>query len=157
MKKVCAIIMLLAISATPTLAGGLEIFLDDISIHAGSNRAGFAADLSMHFGVPRSRVYYVMDTVRSPADTFMILELCRMTRRPPEYVMRTYHRHHHRGWGVMARELGIRPGSREFYAVQEGNFGYRPRYYEREVIREYRYEDAPPHRHGHGKGHYKHW
>lgn len=82
----------------------------------------------MHFGVPRSRVYYVMDTVRRPADTFMVFELCRMTRRSPDYVLRTYNRHHHRGWGAMAHRQ-VRPGSWEFYAVRNGDFGYQPRYY----------------------------
>jgi len=153
MRRICATVLIVIVSATSALAGGLEIFLNDISIHAGSNRDGFAADLSMHFGVPRSRVYYVMDTVRRPADAFMVFELCQMTRRSPDFVISTYKRHHHRGWGAMAHELGVKPGSREFYAVRNGDFGYQPRYYEREVIREYRYEEAP--RHGHGKGHDK--
>jgi hypothetical protein len=52
----------------------------------------------------------------------MVFQLGRMTNRPPDSVLRTYQTDKGRGWGVIAKSLGIKPGSTEFHALKRGNF-----------------------------------
>jgi hypothetical protein len=67
-----------------------------------------------------------------------------MAHRPPETVVQTYQTHKGKGWGVIAKELGIKPGSREFHALKNGDltFGETP-------------GDGPGKGKGKGKGHSK--
>ena len=40
------------------------------------------------------------------------------------FVKNTYQAHKGKGWGVIAKELGIKPGSREFHALKNGDLVY---------------------------------
>jgi hypothetical protein len=66
--------------------------------------------------------------VATPADAFMAFQFGQMAHRPPETVIHTYQAHKGKGWGVIAKELGIKPGSREFHALKNGDlvFGDTP-------------------------------
>jgi hypothetical protein len=52
----------------------------------------------------------------------MCLQLGQMLRLPPERILQTYNTNRGRGWGVIAKELGIKPGSAEFHALKRGDF-----------------------------------
>ena len=62
--------------------------------------------------------------VATPADAFMVFQLGQMAHRPPETVVHTYQRPQGKGWGVIAKELGIKPGSREFHALKNGDLTF---------------------------------
>ena len=61
---------------------------------------------------------------REPADAFMVFQLGRMGQCPPERVMEVYKTRHGQGWGAMAKELGIKPGSAEFHALKRGDLRF---------------------------------
>ena len=58
--------------------------------------------------------------MRLPGDAFLCLQLGQMARKPPERVVQTYQRSHGKGWGAIAKELGIKPGSSDFHALKRG-------------------------------------
>jgi hypothetical protein len=64
----------------------------------------------------------VISSVKEPADAFMVFQLGQMTGRPAETVVQVYKTNRGKGWGVIAKELGIKPGSREFHALKRGDF-----------------------------------
>jgi hypothetical protein len=68
------------------------------------------------------QVRTVIGTVAAPADAFMVFQLGQMTRKPPETVVRVYQANRGKGWGVIAKSLGIKPGSPEFHALKRGDF-----------------------------------
>ena len=39
-----------------------------------------------------------------------------------DQVFKIYNANKGKGWGVIAKELGIKPGSPEFHALKQGNF-----------------------------------
>jgi len=41
-----------------------------------------------------------------------------MSGRPTARVVEQYRAHRDKGWGVLAKSLGIKPGSREFHALK---------------------------------------
>jgi hypothetical protein len=103
-------------------AGDLDGFLHDLNIQARVDRDGFSAKVSAQFGIPEARVKVVLGNVSEPADAFMVFQLGQMTRQSPDKVMEVYRAQKGKGWGVIAKELGIKPGSPEFHALKNGDF-----------------------------------
>ena len=129
MLRVLLVLAVCAIGMMPGAASAsLESFLSSVNVQAQADLPGFHAKVSAQFGIPIPQVEAVLAVVATPADAFMVFELGRMSHRPPEVVVRTYQGHKGKGWGVIAKELGIKPGSREFHALKNGDltFGETP-------------------------------
>jgi len=138
MVRILLAVLVLMLAALPGVAAAsLDSFLGSVNAQARVDLPGFHATVSAQFGVPIPQVQAVLHTVGSPADAFMVFQLGQMSHRPPETVVQTYQAHKGKGWGVIAKELGIKPGSREFHALKSG-----------ELV----YGGAPNEGHGKGKG-----
>jgi hypothetical protein len=123
MKKIIFVAMMIILLNSLAIAGGgLDSFLNDLNIQARADMNGFSARVSAQFGVPLSQVHAVIGTVAAPADAFMVFQLGQMTRKPPERVVQLYQANRGNGWGVIAKSLGIKPGSPEFHALKRGDF-----------------------------------
>ena len=57
--------------------------------------------------------------VPEPANAYMVFRLGEMSHQPVEKVMEEYKRDKGKGWGVMAKNLGIKPGSARNSCVEE--------------------------------------
>jgi hypothetical protein len=123
MKRTFLALMALALFCGYAVAGGgIEGFLSSLNIQARADLAGFSAKVSAQFGVPQAQVQATISTVKEPADAFMVYQLGQMTSKPPEKVVQVYQAQRSKGWGVIAKELGIKPGSPEFHALKRGDF-----------------------------------
>jgi hypothetical protein len=103
---------------------GLEAFLSHVNLQARADMNGFSAKVSAQFGVPESQVRVVLRKVNEPADAFMVFQLGQMAHQPLDTVMRVYQSGKGRGWGVLAKELGIKPGSAAFHALKRGDLHF---------------------------------
>jgi hypothetical protein len=108
----------LAVSAAE--AGELDDFVRSLSVVARADSGGFRADLSARF--PGADVDVMLRAVDDPADAYMCLRIAQVAHVSTEVVLREYRAHRHSGWGVMAKNLGIKPGSRRFHELKEGHF-----------------------------------
>jgi hypothetical protein len=54
----------------------------------------------------------------------MCLQLGYMTKKPLNVVLQTYKKNTGKGWGNIAKQLGIKPGSPEFHALKGGDFEF---------------------------------
>lgn len=102
----------------------LDNFLSNLNIQAKSDMNGFSVKMSTQFGVPLPKVQAVIKMVEFPADAFMCLQLSLMTNLQLETVLQTYKNNKGKGWGVIAKELGIKPGSAKFHALKQGDFKF---------------------------------
>jgi hypothetical protein len=139
-----AALVLAVVAASPAAArDGLDDFLNSVNVHAEANLPGFYATVSAQFGVPDAQVRAVLSSVGEPASAFMIFELGQMSNQPVDRVLRVYRngRNTGKGWGMLAKELGIKPGSREFHALKNGDLSYGGGYAE-----------TPGQGRGHGQG-----
>jgi len=118
------ILTLLLLSPLTAIAGGLDDFLATINAQARIDLPGFSAKISTQFGVPVPKVQEVVKRVAEPADAFMVFQLGQMARTEPEKVMQVYTPNKKKGWGAIAKELGIKPGSAEFHALKSGNLSF---------------------------------
>lgn len=127
MKKTIFTLCVLLCCAGTAMADALDTFLDNVNVQAAGDRHGAVASIGSHFGVPYSDVELLMGTTGSLADAFMVLQFGRWTGLSRDRIMGVYGSRKGQGWGAMAKELGIKPGSAEFHALKSGDFGYDPR------------------------------
>jgi len=100
-------------------ADELTDFLVNLNMQIGNDKQSFQADLSATFGIDETKVNMIIGKVDKPADAYMILRLSEITKKQPDEVLLVYKKHKNKGWGVVAQELGIKPGSKEFHELKE--------------------------------------
>ncbi|HEY0664922.1 MAG TPA: hypothetical protein VGD24_02545 [Gallionella sp.] len=147
MKKAVLMLLLAATLASLPFAAQADLgsFLQGVNRQALSDIKSFNDKLSRQFGIPVPNVDAIVKSVPNPADAFMILQLGQMAHVAPEVVLEKYQRSKGKAWGSLAKELGIKPGSREFHALKRGNLSFTG---ERGGEAGYRRDED----HGHGKG-----
>jgi hypothetical protein len=124
MKRFALSLCILLFCAGPAMADGLDTFLDNLNVQAAADRHGVVTSVGSHFGVPYSDVELIMGTTGSLADAFMVLQIGRWTGLSRDRIMGTYGAKKGQGWGAVAKDLGIKPGSAQFHALKNGDFGY---------------------------------
>jgi hypothetical protein len=93
--------------------------LKDINAVARENLKGFGRRMAEKFGVPPRMVDTLLDDRKmSPADAYMTLNTAQVAHKPVEEVVRAYEGNKEKGWGVIAKEMGIKPGSTEFHQLR---------------------------------------
>jgi hypothetical protein len=101
------------------MAGGLDGFLGELDIRASADLGAFKADLSLTFGTSESKVDGLFELMTKPGDVYMVLRLGEVAKQPLEQVVEAHQKNKGQGWGVIAKNLGIKPGSSEFHALKE--------------------------------------
>ena len=96
--------------------------LGDLNLQThGDNLSDFISNLSLSYDVPRLKIEYLIDKVKmTPADVYMTVGIAQITSRPIDEVVDQYRANKGKGWGVIAKQLGIKPGSKEFHALKKG-------------------------------------
>lgn len=116
-----ASVVFLLISAATTAQAGDFGWISDFNVRAEADPSGFRAGLAARFNIGDAQVTAVLSNVERPADAYMVLRLGEMSAKPPEYVIERYKAGKGRGWGALAKSLGIKPGSKEFHALKRGS------------------------------------
>jgi len=124
-KSIVRLVLLLLVAGfAPGAQASLDGFLRNLNIQAKTDLHSFSIRVAAQFNIPGAQVEAVIRKVDSPADAFMIFQLGQMANRPPEEVMQRYRSSKGRGWGVIAKQLGIKPGSPEFHALRRGDLAF---------------------------------
>lgn len=102
----------------------LDIALNDINKQASLDLTLFKKDLSVSFGVTEGKIDDLsVKFGMKPGDIYFALELAKQINKPVDVVANTYKTHKAKGWGAIAKELGIKPGSKEFHALKNSAKG----------------------------------
>lgn len=95
--------------------------LGDLNIEAAGNLAGFLNHLSVLYNVPEEELEpLITEAEMTPADVYMTVVVADLTETPIEDVAAEYQASEGRGWGEIAKQLGIKPGSQEFHQLKQG-------------------------------------
>lgn len=121
MRSLLAAALLCALFAAPAHAHGLDDFLSRVNVEARRNLDGFVAKVSAQFEIPEAQVRVVLGAVSDPADAFMVFQIGQFCHRTSDDVLPVYRAQKGKGWGVIAKQLGIKPGSPEFHALKNGD------------------------------------
>ena len=114
---VLSLIVLLV--SSPAAAGDFD-WVKDFNIRVQADPTGFRARIAARFQIGDAQITAVLGNVSTPADAYIVLRLGEISRHPTDYVLREYKTSKGKGWGVMAKSLGIKPGSEEFHALKKG-------------------------------------
>ena len=96
-----------------------DAYLEDLNVHAGGNLDGYVDHVALSYNVPRERVIDLVDRY-PPADVYLMVGYSHHLSVGLDLVERTYRQHRGEGWGVIAKELGVQPGSAAFHALKSG-------------------------------------
>jgi hypothetical protein len=127
--------------------------LGEINDYGRRYRDPFVSEMTGYYGAPRSLVLELLDRRGwAPADVYFACAIARALGIPCLDVVHRYDRNPGIGWGNLAKQMGIKPGSREFHALKNGavgtydRWGYPIRVDQRVSV------DWSKHGPGHGKG-----
>ncbi|HYG52991.1 MAG TPA: hypothetical protein VD905_18960 [Flavobacteriales bacterium] len=95
----------------------LDASLSNINAQAKLDLTLFKKDMSVSFGITSGKLDKLLLTMQ-PADVYMSLEIGKIVSKPVDIVVASYEKNKSKGWGVIAKEMGIKPGSKEFHALK---------------------------------------
>ncbi len=96
----------------------MDGFLKDVSTKAKDDINGFVNDAVKTFNIAKDKVENLIK-IMDPGDVFMTLQTAQIVNKPVDEVKEAYLKGKDKGWGQIAKELGIKPGSAEFHAMKD--------------------------------------
>lgn len=98
----------------------LDADLDKINAEANLDFGAFKTNLALSYDVSDKKIDYLSISVKmEPAEIYLALELSKLSGRSIDQVVEVYEVNRDKGWGFIAKELGIKPGSPEFHNLKE--------------------------------------
>ena len=97
----------------------LDSYLGKINEKAKADPDGFLSQLSLKHNIPENEIRQAKEQYGlSYGDTYMATALSRISKRRVGVVAEEYKQNQGKGWGVMAMNMGIKPGSPEFHQMK---------------------------------------
>lgn len=129
MKKLIVMLFVMVVIAPTSMAqilkftattgdSDMDNFLIGIHNTAVKDINTFNADVSATFGIPIPKISATLKLL-SPGDLYMAAQLSLSVNKPFDEVVSTYQSNKTKGWGAIAKEMGIKPGSAEFHAMKK--------------------------------------
>jgi hypothetical protein len=100
-----------------------------IDANASLDFGMFRSDISVGYNISEKKIDHLhADIGMSAGDIYLTVEIAKITHKSVDQVVEVYTIHRDKGWGVIAKELGIKPGSPEFHALKNNvkNKGKKP-------------------------------
>jgi hypothetical protein len=128
----------------------MDVQLRDMNVYTRGNTDGFINDVAISFGAPRPLIReYIVERRWAPGDVYYACALAYQIQRPCLDTLRDYDKNNGQGWGVIAKRMGIKPGSAEFQALKgrvsnsNGKFKAKGKYKSMQGDGMYRYGAEP--------------
>jgi len=119
-KMLIALISGLLFAPVPFAVAGDFDWTQHLNINARADLSNFKAGLATRFRIGDAEIEAVLRDVANPADAYLVFRLGEMCSQPTEHVLQRYREDKNKGWGAIAKSLGIKPGSKEFHALKKG-------------------------------------
>jgi hypothetical protein len=99
----------------------VDAVLADINAYGRRYPDAFADELARYRGAPRDVVVALLaDPAWTPGDVYFACALAQAIGRSCRYVADEWQAHAGEGWGALAQQLDIKPGSPQFHALKDG-------------------------------------
>lgn len=126
MKKVGLLLIAIVIFSTTFAqtafkSGSVQLDTDLNTINTSANLdfGKFKTNIRLSYNTSDKKINYMSTTIKmQPADIYMAFEISKISKRPIDDVIVVYTNNKSKGWGYMAKQLGIKPGSAEFHALK---------------------------------------
>lgn len=116
---ICLVISLTVFITVARADSGLDFVLTQLNTAARLDFRSYKANIRLSYNLSASKIEYMHVSLRmQPADIFMAAELSVLCGMPIDRVIVVYQKNKHKGWGHIAKQLGIKPGSAKFHALK---------------------------------------
>lgn len=95
----------------------LETELNLINKEAKNDLGAFKTQLSTNYQITIPKLDNLLDFMQ-PAEIELSLRIGKIANVSIDRVVESYRTNKDKGWGVIAKEMGIKPGSAEFHALK---------------------------------------
>ncbi len=125
MEKLLIVLCLLfssVISNAQISTGNSEMDADlsNINLNAKLDFGAFKTNLNLTYNISEKKIDYLSISVKmEPAEIYLALELTKLSGKSIDDVVEIYKVHKEKGWGYIAKQVGIKPGSPEFHKLKE--------------------------------------
>ncbi|ASS47866.1 MAG: hypothetical protein A3E30_16915 [Fluviicola sp. RIFCSPHIGHO2_12_FULL_43_24] len=96
----------------------LDTQLKTINTEAKKDLEQFKTDVSKKYSTTIDKIEALINLGMQAADIIMAHEVSAIVLRPVDDVVACYEKNKGKGWGVIAKEMGIKPGSAEFHQLK---------------------------------------
>lgn len=97
----------------------IDAGLNELNASAKLNMPGFQAEVALAWGQPAASITVALSQGLSPGEVYLAAALAHFSGKPLNVVIELYKKDKAKGWGALAKELGIKPGSKEFKLLKE--------------------------------------
>ena len=118
--KILFVVSMVFLTFSPVTAAGDFDWIKDFNIKAEADPSGLRARLGARFKIGNAEIDAVLSNIEKPADAYIVCRLGEMSKQPTDFVIKKYKAGKGKGWGSLAKSLGIKPGSKEFHALKRG-------------------------------------
>lgn len=95
----------------------LETELNTLNSSAEKDLTKFKAEMKEQFGLAGAQVDEYLKIMK-PAEIILAGRIGKVSKKPVDKVVNVYRANKDKGWGYVAKEMGIKPGSPEFHALK---------------------------------------
>lgn len=123
-KTILAILILALLIPSAALASGdaLSDLAARINVKAGVDLGAFKAKVGAEFGVGEPRIEAAIKAAGSAGEAYLCFRIGEKAGKDFDEVIKVYSANKKKGWGYVAKEMGIKPGSPEFHALKDGKY-----------------------------------
>ena len=116
------LILVLLLSLFPSLVVAeydFSLEVDSLNVSARSDHSRFNRDVALEFGISAAKVERLVGGLGSAGDVYLSLKISKLSRRSVSDVVRIRQSSPGVGWGNVAKQMGIKPGSAEFKQLKQ--------------------------------------
>lgn len=96
----------------------LEAELNLLNDEAKKDLSSFKEQIVADFGISKQNVQDLLDKALEPAEIILSGRIADITGKSMTDVVSSYEKNKDKGWGQVAKDMGIKPGSPEFHALK---------------------------------------
>lgn len=96
----------------------LEKELNTLNKEAKTNLERFKENVSVVYGLKKDRTQVLLNKKMEPAEIELLCRLSKVSGVQFDKVLQMRESNKNKGWGELAKDLGIKPGSPEFHALK---------------------------------------
>lgn len=99
-----------------------DAVLVNVNTESKTNYAGFISGINQTYNIPEATIRgWLFNMNLVPADVYLIAGIAKILNIPVDVVFNKYQANKAQGWGYIAKQLGIKPGSKEFHLLKSGS------------------------------------
>lgn len=99
----------------------LDSDLNLLDARVGADLGSFKVDMRVSYNITEKKFDYMYGSLKmAPGEICLALEIARISKTSLDQVLLIYESHKSKGWGYIAKQAGIKPGSSEFHELKNG-------------------------------------